>query len=173
MDFEIGWLDAVLAIVVALITWRITSAIETARRERERLKEQQRSIYMAVLDPYIRMLAGIDDPSRIAKAMKKVQSYEYRRTTYEFMLLGSDEATRALNRMMQYFFKRHDEGQGSDGIPNAKLVELWGGLLLAFRRDLGFKRTRLDEVEMLKSHITDIEEHLGKAKESDSQSNSD
>ena len=54
-----------------------------------------------------------------------------------------------MNDFMQYTYKGNTDAK--------ELVSMWGGLLLAIRRDLIGKKTKLSEIDMLRSTITDID----------------
>ncbi len=41
-----------------------------------------------------------------------------------------------------------------------KMMSLWGTLLLEIRKSLGNKKTRLNELDMLRGMIKDIDEYL-------------
>ena len=153
------WLaQGAITIVVAIVVWFLTSRVEAIRRETERLQDERRSVYIQALEPYIRILAGAKNPSETKKAMSQITSFEYRRATFELNLIGSDEVVQAMNDLMQFFFSR--EGDGSN-IDAGQMITLWGNVLLAIRRDVGNKRTKLKPIDMLRSQITDIDQHLG------------
>lgn len=143
-----------IAIGVGLIVWFFTSRVEAIRREKEKLQDERRKIYMQILDPFIRVFAGVKNPSETQKALKQIISYENRRAFFELNMLGSDDVVRAVNNYMQYIYKKGDDD--SPGNPQEILVH-WGGLLLAIRKDLGNKRTKLKEADMLRALITDID----------------
>ena len=143
-----------IAIGVGLIVWFLTSRVEAIRREKEKLQDERRKIYMQILDPFIRVFAGVKNPSETQKALKQIISYENRRAFFELNMLGSDDVVRAVNNYMQYIYKKGDDD--SPGNPQEILVH-WGGLLLAIRKDLGNKRTKLKEADMLRALITDID----------------
>ena len=54
-----------------------------------------------------------------------------------------------MNELMQYSYKGNTNPM--------QLISTWGGLLLAIRRDLVGNKTKLNEVDMLRSMITDID----------------
>ena len=81
-------------------------------------------------------------------------SYEYRRAFFELSITGSDDVVRAVNNYMQFFYRSEDN---KDSISGQDLLINWGGLILAIRRDLANKRTKLNERDMLKALIKDID----------------
>ena len=117
------------------------------------MQEARREVYMKILNPYISMFSNTHDQARQQKAMKEVASPAYRRAHFEFNLIGSDECVKAVNDMVVYFRKI----EGSEEATPKDVVKYRGGILLAVRKDLGNKDTKLDSVDMLISHITDID----------------
>lgn len=140
--------------IVGFGVWYMQSAIESIRRERERLHDERRKIYADLLEPYMRMIGGTTKPSDKDRAMRQITSFEYRRAFFEVAMMGSDEVVTSLNEMMQYFFKTSDEGGTAQPVD---FIGLFGGFLLAIRRDLGQADTQLSEVDMLRMMIKDID----------------
>ena len=146
-------LPIVVVIVGAVIGWWLNSRVEAIRRATEKLQDERRRIYMKLLEPYIQVFASHKGELQFNKAVKQLVSVEYMRIAYEWNLMGSDEAIRARNDLIKFFRDIAD----TDHLPTpAKLVKYWGGLLLAIRRDLGDKKTKLTELDMLLSQISDI-----------------
>ena len=140
--------------IVGLGVWYIQSAIESIRRERERLHDERRKIYADLLEPYMRMIGGTTKPSDKDRATKQITSFEYRRAFFEVAMMGSDDVVTSFNEMMQYFFKTSDEGAVAQP---ADFIGLFGGFLLAIRRDLDQADTQLSEADMLRMMIKDID----------------
>ena len=155
MDVETVVAVPVVSAAVGLLVWFFQSRIEAVRAERRRLQDERRKIYIAILEPYIRVLAGIKKPTEKPKAMKRMLSFEYRKVSYELNLMGSDEVIRANNAFMQLAYSADEKP-----ITAEAWIECWGGLLLAIRKDLGAKKTGLSTVEMLKSQLTDAGAYL-------------
>lgn len=152
---EIGWLpQGIVAVLVGVAVWFITSRIESIRRETERLQDERRKIYMHILEPVIRITAGSNNPSETQTALTQVTSFEYRKAFFELNMTGSDEVVLAVNSFMQYIYGLDAEGQS---VVPRDLVAIWGGLILAIRRDLVSKKTKLKEIDMLRSMIKDID----------------
>ena len=148
-------LGAVAGAVLVAIAWLVRDYFQSKMRWQEQLKIEQRPIYMKVLEPIMRSLMAKTNPKEAAKGEKLLHSYEWRKAQYELLFMGSDDVLVKLNEMMQFFYKAED----SSSIPPKKLIELWGGLLLAIRRDLGTGDTRLKNIDMLRASITDIDQY--------------
>ncbi|MHB8162668.1 MAG: hypothetical protein ACYDGT_09270 [Thermoleophilia bacterium] len=154
MNWEQFVVAPVLAAAVGFTVWYIQSRIERIRREEERILDERRTVYLTILDPFIRIFAGINKPAEAKKAQEQLVSYEYKRTALEFNLIGSDNVVHSFNTFMQYNFK-------SESDPKVMLT-LWGELLLEIRRSVGDPKTDLEPVDMLKAQINDIDTFLDK-----------
>ena len=151
-----SWLiQLVLPAIVGFGGWYFRSIFESIRQERERLHESRRKIYLDLLEPFIAILATVDDPVKKEEALSRVTSVKYKHTIYELGLLGSDEVNVSLGEFMQYFYKTERRGEEPEA---QKIMLLWGDLLLSIRRDLGSKGTKLTSKDMLRPQIKDIDE---------------
>ena len=135
------------------VAWVVKSKTEELRSAQTKLREDRLKIYEDILEPYIAMLGS--DAHREAKALKKIISEEYRRTTVRIALFGSDRVVKAWNTLMQHHYtaRESDLDSGFAGIG------LFAELLLEIRRDLGNKNSSLGRLDMLRGIIKDIEEH--------------
>lgn len=148
----------VLAASLTALGWYLRSHWESLRREREMLQSERRRIYMEVLEPYIRVMSGIRRQRETKKATEQITSFEHRKALFEVNLLGSDEVITAFNNMMQYFYGMQ-ESQSEES--SREVLAHFGGLLIAIRRDLGSKKTKLEVPDMLRSQVNDIEKFIG------------
>ena len=156
---EIDWIDfLVTPLVGALVgygVWYFQSRLEALRREQERLHDDRRKIYADVLDPFVRIFAGIKNPRENQKALQHMLSVEYKRTAFEFSLIGADDVVRSFNDLMQYVYSFNAE---TDEKPDpSELMRLWGAFLLEIRRNVGNPKTKLTPADMLRSQIKDID----------------
>lgn len=148
------WLYPVLVVVGGILTWVVRSRFEEFREVERKLRDERRKIYSEILEPYVKLFAGISRGDGGAnKITKQITSDEYRKAIFELGLIGSDEVVRAYNDLMQYFFKL-----GTTGTQDMRVtVRLWGKLRLEIRKSLGNKKTKLNEIDMLRGEITDID----------------
>jgi len=151
-----NWLQvlgpSLLMVLGGIITWLLKSRVEELRATEEKLREERRKIYFRILDPYIRLFADLKGQG-LVRAKEKITSYEYKRTAFELNLFGSDEVVRAYNALMKYTY----ETESTEKQDLKKMMRLWGGLLLEIRKSLGNKKTKLDEFDMLRAMIKDID----------------
>ena len=141
-----------LMVLGGIITWFIKSRIEELRAIEEKLREERRNIYAQILDPYIHLFADIKKGKGPDEALKRVTSYDYRKTAFDLNLFGSDEVIWAFNNLMEHTYEAEATGKQDP----KKMISLWGKLLLEIRKSLGNKKTKLNEVDMLRAMIKDV-----------------
>lgn len=155
-----NWINFIItpfvAAAVGFAVWYFQTRIEEIRRTQDRLNDNQRTVYFEVLEPFIRTFAGVNNPKETQKALKQVLSVDYRKTAFEFSLIGSDDVVRAFNSMMQHIYSMEHNPERQSTI----LMRLWGELLLAIRKDVGNFKTRLTAKDMLRNQIKDIDEYF-------------
>ena len=151
-----NWLQvlgpSLLVIAGGIVTWFLKSRVEELRATEEKLREERRKIYSQLLDPYVRLFSDLKGQDT-EHVIRTITSYEYRKTAFDLNLFGSDEVVRAYNALMQYSFQSEFARKQDP----KELMRLWGGLLLETRRSLGNKGTRLQELDMLRAMIKDID----------------
>lgn len=154
-----NWLQvlgpSLLFVLGGIITWFLKSRAEELRAIEERLREERRKIYGQILDPYIRAYSDIKGQGP-TKAIKTVTSYEYKRIAFGLILLGSDEVVCAFNAFVKYGSEAELTGKQDP----KEMMRLWATLLLEIRRSLGNKNTKLDELDMLRPFVTDIDREM-------------
>lgn len=155
-----NWLQilgpSLLMILGGIITWFIKSRVEELRATEEKLRDQRRKIYLEILDPYIRLFAELKIKGSPVQAVRKITSYEYRKTAFNLNLFGSDDVVRAYNALMQHTYEAESTGEQNP----KEMMRLWGALLLEIRKSLGNKKTKLHDVDMLRGMIKDIDQYL-------------
>jgi len=155
---EIGSMDFLVTPLVAALVgfgvWYFQSRLEALRREQERLHDDRRKVYTDVLEPFVRIFAGVKNPKENQKALQQLLSVEYKRTAFEFSLIGVDDVVQAFNDLMQYVYSFDAE---ADKRPDSsELMLRWGRFLLEIRRNVGNSKTKLTPADMLRSQIKDI-----------------
>lgn len=105
-----------------IVTWFIKSRVEELQATEEKLRDERRKIYSEILEPYIRLFADLKGQGS-AQAIKKITSYEYRKTAFELNLFGSDDVVMAYNNLMQYTYQVEANGNPD---PRAMMLH-WGG----------------------------------------------
>ena len=146
---------ALLMVLGGLLSWFLKARSEELRAIEEKLRDERRNNYENILEPFVMVFAAQKgDPKLQIEALQKMTSIEYRKTAMKLMLVGSDEVIRAYNSFMQYSFKA-EKLEKTDPV---KMLELWGNLLLAIRKSVGGKKTKLKPLETMSSMISDFDE---------------
>lgn len=151
MDYLIQFLPIITAIITAIVTWILKEKSEKLKLQREKLIEEKRQNYFKILEPMILSLNGIKNPKDSQVALKKIASADYRKTSFELMLIGSDQVVQAYNDFFQYLYKNPDNPS-----PH-KILEQFGNVVLQIRKDLGNSHTKLERKDMLRFMINDID----------------
>ena len=141
-----------LMVLGGIITWLTKSKIEELRAIKEKLREERRNIYAQILDPYIRLFTDIRVKGK-EEAIKMITSYNYKKTAFDLNLFGSDEVVYAFNNLMIHAYKAEATGNKD----HKEMMRLWGKFLLEIRKNLGNKDTKLNEYDMLRALIKDID----------------
>ena len=151
-------LPTILLLVAGAFGWFFKKRYEELQELEGKLREERRRIYWALLEPYVRVFAGIRSGTEetMRDAEKTMSSFDYRKTGFELDLIGSDDVVAAWNSMMKHVY-RADETGARD---SAELMLLFGRLLLTIRKDLGNKKTKLKELDMLRAMIKDLDESI-------------
>lgn len=151
-----NWLQilgpSLLIVLGGIVTWFIKSRVEELRATEQRLREERRKIYSQILDPYIRLFADLKGQGP-TQAIKKIMSYDYRRTSFDLNLFGSDQVIRAYNALMKHTYEAESTGRQDP----KEMMRLWGSFLLEVRKSLGNRKTKLNEIDMLRAMIKDID----------------
>jgi len=148
-------LPTILLLLAGAVGWFFKRRYEELQELEGRLREERRRIYWDLLEPYVRLFAGIKTNDKQAEkdVQQTILSFDYRKTGFEVDLIGSDEVINAWNTMMQQVYRADETGVQD---PNAIML-YFGKVLLAIRKDLGNKKTKLNEVDMLKAMMKDID----------------
>ncbi len=146
---------SLLVIVGGIITWLLKSRVEELKAAEENLRETRTQAYWDILEPYI-LLFSDTSKKNIEGVQKTITSLQYKKTAFQFCLLGSDDVVRAYNAMLQHAYK----AERTINQDSKELMRLWGTLLIEIRKSLGNKKTKLKEVDMLRGMIKDIDDFL-------------
>ena len=151
--FDSWFFQLLAASSLGFFGWYLRSLFESAKRDRERLQGDWKKIYLELLYPFVMAIGSSGDPERQKEAIDHVETLRYRQTIYEVTLIGSDEVVIALSEFLKLFWKADREGES---VSTGAIITHWGSLLLAIRRDLGEKRTKLVGEDMLRTYIKDL-----------------
>lgn len=161
---------AVIMLIGGLISWILQTRLAGIRSEREKLRAERRKIYVDLLSPFIRLFAAIgnseietsdDVPDDV---MQEMLSFEYKKTSFEMALFGSDEVVNAYNVFMGTLYEsaQQDESAQQATQNPMELMQGFGELLLEIRKSLGNEETELNRFDMLRWMIKDIDNYIDK-----------
>jgi len=158
-----NWIELLITPIVGAIigfgVWYFQSRIDVLRREQEKLNDDRRKVYAEILEPFVRVFAGIKNPKENKKALQQMLSFEYKNTSFQFSLIGADDVVKSFNNLMQYVYSLESpEEKNIEGTADpSKLMRLWGEFLLEIRRNVGNPKTKLTPADMLRSQIKGID----------------
>lgn len=145
-------LPTLLVVIAGFITWYLKDKSEKLKLQREKLIEEKRKNYEDILEPIIRLFAGTKgNKAELQKAMKQVQSFQYKKTAFQLMLFGSEGVVNAYNDYFQYLYKSEND------LEPFQMLNNLGKVVLEIRKDLGNDKTALKEFDMLRFMINDID----------------
>jgi len=117
-----------------------------------RLNDKRWQIYIKVLEPYFILFSDIKGKG-VDEAIAKINTTEYRQSSFELNIFGSDKVVRANNKLFQFLYNNKNLSKKN------YVVKLFGELILEIRKSIGDKKTKLSEIEMLESMIKDIKSY--------------
>ncbi len=162
MDWIPILVSTLLFILGGIITWIVRSRIEETRAIQQKLNEERRKTYGEILLPLISVLANINEKggkqgTGTTKAVENILSdlNKFHKNRLDLVLFGSDNVVRAHNALWEYAYKSESEENAEER--GKTYMQLWGKLLLEIRKDVGNKKTSLNEFDMLRWLIRDID----------------
>jgi len=144
----------VLVAIGGLISWFFKSRKEELQTIEERALERRIETYNQILHPIIVLFSSRANKKMKDKATEEIGSVEYRKAAFNLITFGSDEMVNSYNDMMQSFFKNEAEND-----PKTTMKK-FAKFVLSIRKDVYNKNTKLQEWDMLKFMITDIEKFI-------------
>ena len=132
---------------MALI-WMVKHLLESQQREREGFQRDRYEIYLSVLKPII-------EGDRLALEGKEA---EFRKLRVSLALMAPDSVVNATTNLFEGYTGDISSLPLSEQV--SKMATLFGGLMLAIRKDLGHPTTTLTDVDMLKSFVNDVDRHV-------------
>jgi hypothetical protein len=144
-------LPSLFLIIGGVISWFLKDKSEKLKYQREKLLIEKRENYEKILEPIIRVFVGINNQQEMSKALKQIQSFDYRKTSFHLMMFGSGEVIHTYNDFFQFIY-----GDLSKEEPEMIMLSL-GKVVLSIRKDLGNDKTVLKDYDMLSFMLSDID----------------
>ena len=153
-----GLFESILMGALGLFLWLFKRAFESIQRSKEQFRENRLKVYLEVLDPILTMMHHVKRGRAGGKRRRGpgFSEDQFRRALVNVKLMATDEVVRALDDMITGF---PSDGTRTEEESAAMLVQLFGGLLLAIRKDLGNPTTTMTELDMLRVIVTDVERY--------------
>lgn len=145
-------------LLFAAFGYVIRYSLDSLQRAQERLAPERRRLYADLLEPYIKVFAGIKQGGNTSEVEKLITSEAYRRTASEVVLIGSDEVVNCYSDLMQFTYESSRNKPIDHSSRGYEMLRLYGLLLLAIRKSLGGGSTGLGEWDMLRHMINDLDE---------------
>lgn len=137
-----------------LIMWILKTKNEELQLIQQKISEERIRLYGTMLEPYVRLLASVNSPKEVEKSVKQIQSFEWQNASTHLILFGSDDVIKAWNRFAQCNYRMGDDPANNTMFD---LLKFYGEMLLAIRKDVGNKNTKLNSKETMMWKIKDIE----------------
>jgi hypothetical protein len=146
----IGYLAS--ALVGGVITYFVQTRISELNSIREKLRDEQRKVYIQMIEPFIDVITAGADKTKNA-LIGKMPVGEYRKLVIWLELYGSDQVVNSYNNMQQRMYKKQESTKPEE------VAKLYSAFLLEVRKSLGNKNTKLGSKDMLKGFINDIDKY--------------
>jgi hypothetical protein len=151
MDWLNNIAPTLIGLIGAGIGWFLKSKFEAKKQAEEALRNERAKIYIDILMPFVELFSDLSHENQQA-TLKKIISLEYRKKSFQLMLAGSDEVVKAWNNMWSTVYGA-EKGQKEP----INILLGFSDVLLAIRKSLGNIQTSLDNRDMLRWLIKDID----------------
>ena len=175
-DIFIGSLTALLGLLGVTIHMKSTKAMDAERRLHElnlnhhnalaqigmRSYDVRKEIYQQFLQPFMDTMI-LQKRGEVPDFQEQMESMV--KSNIDIHLLGSDETCRIWQEWRSLSLKGQSEDTEIQKRRNAAMLIFYARIILSIRRDLGQKDTKIDELGILRSFLTDIDEHKDEYRE--------
>jgi len=112
--------------LVGFLVWFLQNRISKIQAECNDLMDKRREVYADLLEPFIRIHAGPQDPAEIAGASEQLKSLDFKRKAFQFSLLAEDSVIRAFNDIVEYIESFGDQSIKQPALRGFVWVEHFG-----------------------------------------------
>ena len=142
MDVSLTIGAALLMGISATVSWFVKTKYEELRAAEERLSEERRRIYTKIIDPLLDVIAELEGKGS-TNASETVNSYEYRKATFDLILIGDDNVIWAFNRILDYEYSTNTKNFNRD-----KMISSVAELYLEIRKSITRNKTKINTEDM-------------------------
>ncbi|MDZ4381234.1 MAG: hypothetical protein U0942_07835 [Parvibaculum sp.] len=150
-----GTLFSLLALVIAGLGWVIRQEMEKRRRIEEQLSQEKYETYMILVDAFFDMFskhATTEENSSPTQEADPEFVETLRKFNKRLIFYGSDSVISAHQRYM-------DSVYTGDTVFNQ--MELFGALITAIRKDMGYPNTKFSPKTFMKQILNDYHTSIG------------
>jgi hypothetical protein len=155
----IAIISPILLTIGGLVTWILKSKREELLTQEEKSREFKIKTYETLLEPYIAIFTFALPDTKKEKEVQKITSLEYKKAAFNLTSFGSDEVIIAFNKLMQSFYHKKAEDYQDKSDWGIIMLTVFSDFLLAIRKDLYTKNTKLKRSQLVEFMITDIEDY--------------
>lgn len=152
-----NFLQIFLPIILPILSLFIGAYFQ---RQRDKLNIEQeafflkkRENYFNVISPLVLMISNGSNKTEQDKVIKMILTNEYRKEVLGLSLYGNDNVVASFNNLFQLIYNK-DKLEENPSL----IIPLLGKVLVEMRKELGNKKTKLDEFRILEFLIKDIKE---------------
>lgn len=155
----IAIISPLLLTIGGWLTWLLKAKREESLAQEEKTRLFRIKTYETLLEPYYGLFT-FNLPDKVKdKEIQKIATIEYKKAAFNLTTFGSDEVVKSFNNLMQsYYHKRADQFSDKDEF-GIYMVRMFSAFLLAIRKDLYSKNTKLKRSQLVEFMITDIENY--------------
>lgn len=155
----IAIISPILLTIGGLLTWVLKSKREELLTQEEKSREFRIKTYETLLEPYIAIFTFNLPEQKKEKEIQKITNLEYKKAAFNLTTFGSDEVVKAFNKLMQSFYHKKADDFENKNDWGIIMLTVFSDFLLAIRRDLYTKNTKLKRSQLIEFMITDIEDY--------------
>ncbi len=149
------WVNIIVPVTTLLIgaftTYLVQKNLQEKRDIERRLSEKRHEMYMEILDIFTGSIIGEYNEQKVKEI---AFSSKRKKKNVELALIGEDNVVKAYNELLGYSAKLKQDKSKEKSYED---IRLFAKLLLEIRKSLGYKKTKLNDVDILKPFIIDAE----------------
>jgi hypothetical protein len=155
----IAIISPLLLTIGGWLTWMLKAKREESLAQEEKTRQFRINTYETLLEPYYGLFT-FNLPEKLKdKEIQKIATIEYKKAAFNLTTFGSDEVVRSFNDLMQtYYHKRVDQFPNKTDF-GVHMLRVFSNFLLAIRKDLYSKNTKLKRSQLVEFMITDIDNY--------------
>lgn len=145
------WQTLAIVISTALLTWvghAIVSSLQRRAEKDKALEIEKREAYKRLLALLYDILASVKKENKNKQSQMKGFEERFFQLTRDLPVYASDEVLRLFIQL------KNQQSQEP-----AQVLELFGNLIMAIRKDVGHNATTVTRKELLSTFVTDIDNY--------------